>query len=77
MALLANGIETIELGSTAWRIVCNNNFSAIYTKDEVDNRTSDITFTTDTTGVVLVDRTTANEYRLYVDSGVLNIELVV
>ena len=26
MALLPNGLETIEIGATAWRDICNNNF---------------------------------------------------
>lgn len=76
MAVLANGIETIELGSTAWRVVVNNNFSAVYTKAEIDSRIADITFTDATKGIILTDRTTATEYRLYVNSGVLAIEAV-
>ena len=35
MAVLANGLETIDLGSTAWRVVCNNNFENIYAKSEL------------------------------------------
>lgn len=82
MAILSNGIETIELGSTAWRVVVNNNFSAVYTKAELDARvvnvttTGDHTFLTDTKGVVLKDRTTGTSYRLLVNSGVLSIEAV-
>ncbi len=108
MSVLANGIELMELGSTAWRVIINNNFSALYTKtevdalgwdwsaitsgvpttiagygitdaytkSEVDSRTADITFTDDTKGVVLTDRTTATQYRLYVDNGTLSIEAV-
>ena len=76
MALLPNGIETIELGSTAWRIAINNNFEAIYTKTEIDNRTVDTTFTNNTKGVVLRDRTAGTYFRLYVDNGVLSIEAV-
>ena len=26
MAVLPNGLETIEIGATAWRDICNNNF---------------------------------------------------
>lgn len=76
MATLANGLETVELGSTAWRVVYNNNFQALYTKSEIDDRASDITFVNDTDGVVLKDRTSGTSYRLYVDGGVLSIEAV-
>ena len=37
MSLLANGIELIELGATAWREICNANFSKFFTKTEVNN----------------------------------------
>ena len=82
MAVLANGIETMELGSTAWRVIVNANFSAVYTQDEIDTRTvvvthnEDIQFGVDTKGVVMIDRTTATSYRLYVDNGVLSIEAI-
>lgn len=82
MSTLANGIELMELGSTAWRVVINNNFSAVYTKAELDSRvvavttTQDHTFLTDTKGVVLKDRTAGTYFRLYVDGGVLSIEAV-
>ena len=76
MATLGNGIETAELGSTAWRIIYNNNFEALYTKDEIDNRTVDTTFTDSTKGVVLKDRTTDTLYSLFVNNGVLSIEVV-
>ena len=82
MALLSNGLETIELGSTAWRIVLNNNIGSLYTKEEINNRnvatthTEDITFTVATKGVVLKDRTTATNYRLFVNNGVLSIEAI-
>ena len=29
MAVLSNGVETIEVGSNAWRIVCNTNFQTL------------------------------------------------
>lgn len=74
MATLANGLETVDLGGTAWRVIYNTNFENLYTKAEIDDRDSDITFTNDTDGVILQDRTTATSYRLYVDSGVLSIE---
>jgi len=35
MAILSNGIETIEAGSKVWRIICNNNFSIL--NDLIDN----------------------------------------
>ena len=80
MALLLNGLETIELGSTAWRVVHNNNIGSVYSKTEVnsiiDSRTVDITFTDNTKGVVLKDRTTGTSYRLFVNNGVLDIEAV-
>lgn len=38
---------------------------------------ADILFDTDDIGIVLIDRTTATRYRLYVDVGVLLIEVVV
>ena len=76
MAVLSNGIETIELGSTAWRIAINNNFEALYTKTEINNRDVDMTFADETKGVVLKDRTTDTLYRLFVDNGTLSIEAV-
>ncbi len=36
MAILPNGLETIEVGSTTWRVIINNNLTKLYTKDEVD-----------------------------------------
>ena len=36
MARLTNGLETMELGVTSWRIIINDNFKKLYTKDEVD-----------------------------------------
>ena len=36
----------------------------------------DLMFTTPTTGVILTDRTTSDSYRLFVDSGILDIEVV-
>lgn len=38
--------------------------------------TGDIEFSDDSTGIILTDRTTATQYRLYVDLGVLLIEAV-
>lgn len=37
MSILSNGIELIELGATAWREICNANFSKFFTKTEVNN----------------------------------------
>ena len=37
---LENGIETMELGVTAWRGIINDNFSKIYTKSEIDAKLS-------------------------------------
>lgn len=36
MARLTNGLETMELGVTSWRIIINDNLKKLYTKDEVD-----------------------------------------
>ena len=36
MARLANGLETMELGVTSWRVIINDNFTKIYTKAEVE-----------------------------------------
>lgn len=36
MARLANGLETMELGVTSWRVIINDNFTKIYSKGEVD-----------------------------------------
>lgn len=36
MAILNNGLQTMELGATAWRVIINDNFTKIYTKQEVD-----------------------------------------
>ncbi len=40
MAILQNGIETVELGATAWRVIYNSNFEKLYTKTEVDQKLS-------------------------------------
>lgn len=37
MATLANGIETLEVGATAWRLIINANLEKLYTKTESDN----------------------------------------
>lgn len=76
MALLSNGLETIELGSTAWRDVINNNIYQLYTKDEIKNPDFDHTYQTNSQGPVLTDRTTGTKYRLFVNNGVLDIETV-
>ena len=76
MALLPNGLETIELGSTAWRDVINNNIYQVFTKDEIKNPDYDLQFVADNQGPVLKDRTTGTRYRLFVDNGVLDIETV-
>ncbi len=31
MAILTNGLETIELGATTWRVIINNNFTSLDT----------------------------------------------
>ncbi|MBQ7270711.1 MAG: hypothetical protein IJT33_06680 [Campylobacter sp.] len=36
MARLNNGLETMELGVTSWRVIINDNFTKLYTKAEVD-----------------------------------------
>ena len=36
MARLENGLETMELGVTSWRIIINDNFTKLYTKTEID-----------------------------------------
>ena len=36
MARLANGLETMELGVTSWRVIINDNFTKLYTKAEID-----------------------------------------
>ena len=36
MARLENGLETMELGVTSWRIIINDNFTKLYTKAEID-----------------------------------------
>jgi len=41
MAVLSNGLETIELGATAWRVIHNQNIDKLYTKDEVDDKLDD------------------------------------
>ena len=37
MAILANGLETIERGSTTWRLICNSNFAKLATTDSLDD----------------------------------------
>lgn len=36
MARLENGLETMELGVTSWRLIINDNFTKVYAKSEVD-----------------------------------------
>lgn len=36
MAILSNGLETLEVGATAWRLIINSNLSKIYSKTEAD-----------------------------------------
>ncbi len=122
MAILSNGIETIEAGSKVWRIICNNNFiklnntitdvenkadkdlsnvsdtdfktkadninvayqSDLNTKTNTDlsNITNtqineDMVYIDETKGLVLVDRSdTTKKYRLYINNGNLQIELI-
>jgi hypothetical protein len=37
MAVLANGLETLEVGATAWRLIINSNISKLYSRIEVDS----------------------------------------
>jgi hypothetical protein len=76
MAILPNGLETIDLGSTAWRDALNSNFEKLYTKNEVQNPINDTVYANSGKGVVLTDRTTGTRYRLFIDNGVLDIEAV-
>ena len=39
MAVLPNGLETIEKGSTVWRLILNSNFTKLYTQDQVYTKT--------------------------------------
>lgn len=36
MALLANGLETLEIGATAWRLIINSNLEKLYSKTEAN-----------------------------------------
>ena len=85
MAVLPNGLETIELGSRVWRIIHNNNITKLYTKTECDanfvkksgdTMSGDLTFSNSSKGVVLKDRSDGNNYRIYVDGGTLSVETV-
>jgi len=37
MAVLANGLETLEIGATAWRLIVNANIEKLYSKTECDS----------------------------------------
>jgi len=37
MAVLANGLETLEVGATAWRLIVNANIEKLYSKTECDS----------------------------------------
>ena len=74
MALLPNGLETLDLGSTAWRDVVNANLYRLLTKDEIKSPNYDHVYTTSNKGPVLTDRATGHKYRLYVNNGVLSID---
>jgi hypothetical protein len=36
MAILANGIETLEIGATAWRQILNTNWGKVYTQTQIN-----------------------------------------
>jgi len=76
MALLPNGLETIELGSTGWRDVINANLYKMYTKTEIEAPNYDHTYVANNQGPVLTDRSTGTQYRLYVNNGTLDIEAI-
>ncbi len=46
------------------------------TMDANDEYAYDFGFATNDKGIILIDRTTATKYRLYIDSGALSIEAV-
>jgi hypothetical protein len=37
MAVLSNGLETLELGSTAWRLILNDTIGKLYSRTESDS----------------------------------------
>jgi hypothetical protein len=37
MALLANGLETLEVGATAWRLIINATIAKLYSRTEADS----------------------------------------
>lgn len=76
MALLPNGLETLDLGSTGWRDVINANLYQLLTQTEIKSPNYDHVYTANNQGPVLTDRVTGDKYRLYVNNGVLDIELV-
>jgi len=71
MAILANGLETVEPGISAWRIVYNTNFENLFSKTE------EPVWTTSGNGIVVKDRSDGNSYRIYVDGGAIQVEQVV
>jgi hypothetical protein len=76
MAILPNGLETLDLGATGWRAVVNSNISKLFTKTEIKEPNYDIIFQSDSIGPILTDRDTGSKYRLYVSNGTLGIESV-
>jgi len=76
MALLGNGLETLELGSTGWREVINANLYKLKTAQEIEKPNYDIEFASNAQGPILTDRNTGDKYRLYVVDGALSIEQV-
>ncbi len=106
MAILANGIITLDFGSTTWMADLNANFAifsssfafsnkSLITHDhndyyEVDSVTidqawlqeyleeldTDLKFTNNTEGIVMVDTTVLDDKRIYIDNGIISTEVV-
>ncbi len=111
MAILGNGIETIEFSDTDWVTKVNSNFNLIYSISEMSTifnskalathnhddlyelstttidqawlqtplqaLETDIKFTNDTEGVTVIDTSTSDNTRIYIDDGVISTEVVV
>jgi hypothetical protein len=70
MAVLPNGLETVEPGVTSWRIIYNTNFENVFSKTE------EPVYTTAGAGIILKDRSDGNTYRIYVENGTIKTEVV-
>ena len=111
MAVLSNGLNTLDLGAFSWSALFNSDVASLYTYVELEglltnkallthnhdstymdiaytivigdvqaisaSRTLDITVNDGTKGITVFDTVTVVDSRIYLDNGVLTVEVVV